>query len=132
MWHTRTQGDFVAWQLMNKTVLPESKRPLTTEEVTYLEKEVVTYRRWHKFYLVAAFPLTPVGIVAVVGSVYALLVGDLLGVQPMQAFLVGMAVSVFCFSPLWLTFSMRDRGRDIQAILDTFPRADGDAEASAQ
>jgi hypothetical protein len=116
------------FRLMSPTELPERKRPLTPDEVDYLEREEVLYGRWRRFYLVAAFPLTPLGVVAVVGSLYSLVLGDAVGVNSMQAFLVGMAVSVFCFSPLWLTFSMRERAREVREVLDTYPRI-GDGES---
>lgn len=110
------------FSLMPKTNLPETERPLTGDEVTYLEREAVLYRRWKRFWTIAAFPATPIGVVAVAGALYVVVFGEYLGVNVVQAFIVGMVVSIFGFSPLYLRISMRDRLRDITRILDTFPR----------
>lgn len=110
--------------MMNKTQFPEEKRPLTPEEVAYLEREAVVYERWRRFYAVMSFPFVPVGVVAMIGAVYSLVFGSAIGVNSMQAFIVGMFVSIAGFTPLYLTFAMRDRRDEVRAILKTYPRAE--------
>jgi hypothetical protein len=108
---------------MNKTRFPEAKRPLTPDEVEYLTKEVKTFDRWRRFYTVVAFPFTPLGIAAGIAAILMLVVGDQYIYNPMQAFIVGMILSIAGFTPLYLRFAMKDRAAEVREVLDTYPRA---------
>jgi pilus assembly protein TadC len=109
--------------LMNKTEFPEAKRPLTPEEVDYLSGELKVFNRWRTFYTVMAFPFTPLGVLAGVAAILMLVVGDQYIHNPMQAFIVGMVISIAGFTPLYLRFAMKDRAAEVREILDTYPRA---------
>ena len=106
--------------------VPERPRPLAPDEVAFLQKELTGFRRWKTFWTVAVVPMTPVGLIAGVGGIYALVFG-----YPMQSFFMGVFLSLVGFAPLYAFFAMRDQVRNIERILEESERIPQEAGEDA-
>jgi hypothetical protein len=111
--------------LRQRPMVSEEPRPLESDEVAHIEREITLYRRWRIFWTAVSVATVPIGLLAGAGGIWAIIFME----NGTRQLMMGSVLLALCAAPVWMAFSMRDRGREAQDIVDTCERVDAPTEA---